>query len=196
MSVSVTPSHQALAAIVDLHNLLGEKEEAAEAISNVMSYHRPDPEAAKKALALHGHRHPSGEASAELALFMANHGIDPAEALKEAEKAYVTYKNIRVEDTLAWCHYKSGDYRKARLMIERAMRWKTQDPSLYFHRGMIYAALKDNAKAVSYLRNALALNPAFDPIDAPLAQEKIDSIEAARKKKGERKTKSQDAADE
>ncbi len=48
---------------------------------------------------------------------------------------------------------------------------------------MIYAALEDNSKAVSYLSKALALNPAFDPFDAPIARETIDSIEASRTRK-------------
>ncbi len=129
-SVSVTPSHQALSAIVDLHNLLGEKDQAALAIKDVVSFHRRDPEKSEDALSPHGHPHPLGAASAELADFMVDHNVDLPEALKEAEKAYETYKNIRVEDTIAWCQYKLKNYRNARLMIERAMRWKTQDPSL------------------------------------------------------------------
>jgi hypothetical protein len=40
---------------------------------------------------------------------------------------------------------------------------------MFFHAGMIYAKLGDRATAQRHLAHALTLNPAFSPIDAPIA---------------------------
>lgn len=175
-SISITPTHQPLAALVDLYHLKGDTEAEKKATANVISYHRPDPAKIAEDIASHGHIHPIGQASAELALFLADHDMDLSDALKEAEKAYETYKNIRVEDTLAWALYKAGEYKRARLMIERALKWNTREPSLFYHRGMIYLKLGDSKKAADDLDEALALNPRFDPIHAELATKALAEI--------------------
>ena len=177
-SIAITPTHQPLAALVDLYHLKGDGDAKKRAYEEVIQYHRPDPAKIASTIAQFGHFHPIEQASAELAMFLAEHGSDPDEAVKEAEKAYETYKNIRVEDALAWCYYRKGDYKKARLLIERALKWKTREPSLYYHRGMIHMKLGDTAKAADDLKEALALNPIFDPIHADLATKALAEISA------------------
>ncbi len=174
-SVAASPTHQALSALVDLYAVT-ESPKREEAIKNVIAYHRPDPNKQEGGVLPHGHYHQNGQASAEFALFLADNDIDAAEGLKEAQKAYETYKNIRVADALAWCLYKTGDFRKARLMMERAMKWNTQDPELFFHCGMIHLKLGDRIKAEKFLEQAISLNPNFDPIDADTALEALDSL--------------------
>jgi tetratricopeptide (TPR) repeat protein len=115
-------------------------------------------------------------------MFLANHDRDLETALSEAETTYKTFRNIKVEDTLAWCYYKLGNFKKARLMIERAMKFHTPDPHMYFHRGMIYLKLGDAATAAAHLKTALSLNPDFHPVDAPLAKEALAGIDAVQKK--------------
>lgn len=184
-SVSITPTHEALAALVDLYVLEGNEEKSEQAFENMTGYHRPDPAKVAGDTSIHGHFHPSGQASAEYAMFLAKHDRDLEEALKEAEKAYEIYKNINVEDTLAWCHYKLADYTSARRMIERATKWNTSEPGLYFHRGMIYAKLGESRKAAVDLNQALALNPEFDPLDADLARRTLEEITPKAVKKAE-----------
>ena len=146
------------------------------AFLSVIQFHDPNPNKSHEAIAAHGHLHASGHGNAELAMFLAKHDRELKVALKEAEKAYETYKNIRTEEALAWCHYKLGNHKEARRMIVRATKWNTSEPSLFFHRGMIDAKLGENATAIADLNGALSLNPNFDPLDADLAKRTLREI--------------------
>ncbi|MBC7980418.1 MAG: tetratricopeptide repeat protein [Armatimonadetes bacterium] len=175
-SVAITPNHQSLAALVDLYKLTGNTTEENKAVEKLIAFHSPADEGAATENPAHGHIHTDGQASAELAMFFADHDQNLEKAVKDAEKAYETYKNIKVEDTLAWCYYKTGDYKKARRFTERAMKWNTKDPAMYYHRGMIHHKLGDKARAREYLNQALALNPRFDPIQAAIASQTLEEI--------------------
>lgn len=175
-SISITPSHPSLAALVDLYKVKGDEAKMEKAFLSVVHFHDPDPNKSHEDIAAHGHLHPSGQGNAELAMFLAKHDRELRVALKEAEQAYETYKNIRTEEALAWCHYKLGNHKAARLMILRATKWNTREPSLFFHRGMIYAKLGENEKAIADLNEALYLNPNFDPLDADLARRTLAEI--------------------
>ena len=50
---------------------------------------------------------------------------------------------------------------------------------MLFHAGMIAAALGDDANAVSLLEQALAINPHFSPLHAPIAHAKLESLSPA-----------------
>lgn len=171
-SVAVTPMHESMAALVKLHGLTGAKEEQLAWTRRVMRFHRDS----------HGHDHgtesPHGPGNAQLAKFMADHGLDPADAVHEAEHAYESFPNIGAADALAWCYYKDRRYEEAARMIRFALKWNTPDPSIHFHAGMIHAAGGDRDKARSYLRSALAMNPDFDPVDADQARAMLDRLAA------------------
>ena len=77
--------------------------------------------------------------------------------------------NVFVADTLAWAYYKRGRYTDARRLAAKALAHRTPDASFLFHAGMIHAKLGDRVTAQRQLAQALSLNPAFDPIDAPIA---------------------------
>src|SRR5262249_29357651 len=62
-----------------------------------------------------------------------------------------------------------GRYADARRLAAKALAHHTPDASLLFHAGMIHARLGDRATAQRQLAQALSLNPAFDPIDGPVA---------------------------
>jgi Flp pilus assembly protein TadD len=76
---------------------------------------------------------------------------------------------VFVADALAWTYYKNGRYSDARRVVAKALAQRTPDASLLFHAGMIHAKLGDRVTAQRQLAQALSLNPAFDPIDAPIA---------------------------
>lgn len=177
-SVKITPNHQALRALVGIYGLR-EKPKKEDAFARVVALHRPDPARKAEMVATHGHFHDASQGSADFALFLAEHDKDLKAALEEAMRVYETYKNIKVEDSIAWCHYKLGDYGKARLMIERAMKWNTPDPGMLFHRGMIHYKLGDAKAASAYLNQAIGLNPAFDPVDSAVAKATLSELEGA-----------------
>lgn len=110
----------------------------------------------------------------ELALFEANHG-DPGQAVRLAKAAYDSRPSIYAADTLAWTLYKNGDPEAGWLYSQEALRLGTQDATLHFHAGMIAHQLGRMADAEAHLSQALAFNPTFSILDAPLAQQILHS---------------------
>lgn len=106
----------------------------------------------------------------ELALFEADHGT-PAEALRYARSAFrVRPDAVLVGDAYAWALHVNGRDREALLQARRAVRLGTRLPVLRYHLGVIEAATGDRVAARRDLRAALALNPAFNPLQAPAAR--------------------------
>ena len=110
----------------------------------------------------------------ELALFEANHG-DPDQAVRLATAAYDIRPSIYTADTLAWALYKNGNPKAAWPYSQEALRLGTQDAILHFHAGMIAHQLGQSSAAQKQLTQALALNPTFSLLDAPLAQQLLQS---------------------
>lgn len=191
-SVEITPSHVALAALVDLHRVNGDDAEVKKWSEKVFAYHAQhdlDHDGSHEHQDhKHEHHHKTVEASAERAMFLAEHGGDIKQATTEAETVYQTFKNIRVEETLAWCYYKAGDFKKARLMIERAMKWGTSDAGLMFRAGMIYHGSGDQVKSRDMLAKAISLNPKFHPIHAKTATETLKALSVSAPKKTDTST--------
>lgn len=96
----------------------------------------------------------------ELALFNANHG-DKALAEQQARAVYERRPTIHAADTLAWALYQNGKFDEAKSYSEKALQLGTRDAILYFHAGMIAAALEETEAAREYLQQALAINPYF-----------------------------------
>lgn len=106
----------------------------------------------------------------ELALFNADHGADPAQALAQAQAAYQERPSIYAADALAWALYRHGDYVAAQRAIDEALHLGTRDALLHFHAGMIANARGDRALARQHLTQALAINPYFSVRYAPQAR--------------------------
>jgi tetratricopeptide (TPR) repeat protein len=111
---------------------------------------------------------------AELALFEADHG-DPAAALAAARSVAAVQRSVTVEDVLAWALFKSGHPAAALSASDRALALGTQDATMLFHRGAIESALGRNAAAHSDLTRALAINPRFSPLHAPVARRLLET---------------------
>lgn len=114
----------------------------------------------------------------ELALFLADQGADPAQALAQAQAAYATRPSIYAADALAWALYRQGDYAAAWHYSQEALRLGTRDAGLHFHAGMIADALGDTAAARTHLARALAINPHFSIRAAPEAQARLAALHA------------------
>jgi tetratricopeptide (TPR) repeat protein len=106
----------------------------------------------------------------QLALFYADHDRQLPEALRLARQEAAGRGDIYTDDALAWALHKNGRSAEAKRAIERALRLGTRDAALHYHAGMIAAALGRRAAAARHLRRALAITPAFDLRQAPLAR--------------------------
>jgi tetratricopeptide (TPR) repeat protein len=112
----------------------------------------------------------------ELALFEADHG-SPVEALKYASAAYrARPQSVLVEDAYAWALHRAGRSAEALPMAVRAQRLGTRLPVLRYHLGVIAAAAGQPSMARRALTDALALSPAFNPLQAPAARRLLRTL--------------------
>lgn len=112
----------------------------------------------------------------ELALFEADHGT-PAAAVASAEKAYAKRPDaIFTQDAYAWALHAAGRSREALPIAQASTRLGLRSPALYYRLGTVAAAAGDTATARAALTKALALNPAFSPLHAPMARALLDSL--------------------
>jgi len=106
----------------------------------------------------------------ETALFRADHGIRLRETLDLARLARTERPSIDGDDVLAWTLERNGHCGEALRYSKLALRLWTKDALKLFHRGMIERCLGHTADGNRFLRRALALNPHFSLIWAPVAQ--------------------------
>lgn len=114
----------------------------------------------------------------ELALFNADHGVDPAQTVAQARAAYARRSSIYAADVLAWALFQQGKYDEAWQYAQEALRLGTRDAALHFHAGMIAYKLGDVVKARQQLEQALAINPAFSIRYAPQTRELLRTLGA------------------
>ena len=113
------------------------------------------------------------ETDLETALFDVDHGIRLPKALALARKARAERPSIDGDDVLAWALYRNGRCSEALPYAQRALRLGTRDALKLFHRGMVQRCLGNHAAATTDLRRALALNPHFSILWAPVARKAL-----------------------
>jgi len=106
----------------------------------------------------------------EIALFQVDHGIALRHALDRARLARAERPSIDGDDVLAWALARNGRCAAALPHSRAALGLGTQDALKFFHRGMIERCLGHAAAARTWLRRALALNPHFSLLWAPVAR--------------------------
>jgi tetratricopeptide (TPR) repeat protein len=111
-----------------------------------------------------------------MALYFANHNIRLDEALAYAEAELTTRQDIYAYDTLGWVLYRLGRYEEARAAADKALALGTTDAMLFYHAGMIDAALGNRPGAEANLRRALDLNPHFDLLQAEAARVALETL--------------------
>jgi tetratricopeptide (TPR) repeat protein len=109
----------------------------------------------------------------ETALFRIDHGIRVRQALALARLAQRERPSIDGDDVLAWALARNGRCGEALGYSERALRLGTRDALKLFHRGMVERCLGHRSAARSWLSRALALNPHFSLLWAPVAREAL-----------------------
>lgn len=105
-----------------------------------------------------------------LVAYWTDHDKNLDEALALARKERARRKDIYTCDTLAWALYKKGMHEEAKAASDEALRLGTRDPRVLYHAGMIAYALGDRARGAEQLKQALALNPSFDVLQADAAR--------------------------
>jgi tetratricopeptide (TPR) repeat protein len=111
----------------------------------------------------------------DIALFDADHGIGLPHALALARRGRAERPSIVGDDILGWALARNGECRAALPWSERSLRLGTKDAVKLFHRGYVAACLGDRAGARSWYRRALALNPHFSLLWAPVARKGASS---------------------
>jgi len=106
----------------------------------------------------------------EIALFDVDHGIRLRHALGLARLGERARPSIDGDDVLAWALARNGHCGSALSYSKSALRLGTQDALKFFHRGMIERCLGHGAEAQTWFRRALALNPHFSILWAPVAR--------------------------
>jgi tetratricopeptide (TPR) repeat protein len=96
--------------------------------------------------------------------YYADHDLDHQAALDLAAGEFKIRHDIYGHDALAWALYRDGKPDAALPHILSALHFNTTDARLYFHAGMVYAALGRNHRARAMLARALAINPHFQPV--------------------------------
>ena len=110
-----------------------------------------------------------------MALFFADHDRNVVEAMRLAEQDKLT-RNVLSADTLAWVYFKNGQIDKAIPAIKLALSRNTPDSSIHYHAGMIALQSDDIESAMRHLQIALAMNPKFSLLQAPLARAGLQRI--------------------
>jgi tetratricopeptide (TPR) repeat protein len=156
------PSQQAYAGLGDLLTAQGKSEEAEKMYLKVEELHATH---VQKGIHDHGF----------MAKFLADHDRNLVEALRMAEEHKLS-KNVHEADTLAWVYYKNGMFPQAILAMKKALAHNTPDPEIHYHAGMIASAHGDVTSAKKHLEQALAMNPNFSLIQAPLAVKVLQNL--------------------
>ncbi|HEX8294370.1 MAG TPA: tetratricopeptide repeat protein [Pyrinomonadaceae bacterium] len=153
------PSADTALALGDLHARLGR---AGEAARHYATFESLEPENAAAENDMH-----------HLVAYWTDHDKNLDEALALARKERERRKDVYTCDTLAWALYKKGLHAEAKAASDEALRLGTRDPRLLYHAGMIAYALGESGRGADYLRQALAINPAFDVLQADVARAKL-----------------------
>ena len=99
-------------------------------------------------------------------LMLLDRGREVPTVLARAQREIEARRDVYGWDLLAWALYQSGRPSEAREKMRHALALGTRDASLFFHAGMIEAALGRRAEARRYLDTALAINPHWHPFPA------------------------------
>jgi tetratricopeptide (TPR) repeat protein len=159
--VAAVPQPEYLAALGDLYRLQGDGEAAREQFETV------------EFIAELG----AGAYDRQFTRFLLDHDLRLADALVFAQRDVEQRQDIYAYDTLAWALYKNGRYAEAAVAAETAMSRGTRDAVLYYHAGMIRLALDDEEGARTMLETALELDATFDPMQAGIARDTLQTLD-------------------
>lgn len=111
--------------------------------------------------------------------YAAQHG-EKAAALRYARAEWRVRRHALVADALAWALHLNGQDREALTYARKATALGWRNAEFSYHLGMIERSLGMDAAARRDLGAALATNPYFSPIHAPLARQALQALGGAR----------------
>ncbi|WP_282203525.1 tetratricopeptide repeat protein [Kitasatospora fiedleri] len=161
-AAAAVPLPQYLLELGELHESLGHPEQAAE------QYRLLRAEADLAA---------AGGVVDDLTLgqFEADHG-DPATAVRLLRAEWDRRHHVLVADALAWALHRTGADREALGYADLALAHGWHNALFHYHRGEIERALGRTDQARTDLAGALATDPRFDPLQAPLARSDLAAL--------------------
>ncbi|BCJ48313.1 hypothetical protein GCM10010168_77610 [Actinoplanes ianthinogenes] len=122
-------------------------------------------------------------------LFTANGGTDglataalalaqgrPSDAVTAARAEWTRRRHPDVADTLAWALHQDGKDKEAFRYAQRALAGGARPAVYAYHLGMIQLGLGRPAEARTELARALATNPYFSPVEAPIARRALAAL--------------------
>ncbi|MCC6629317.1 MAG: tetratricopeptide repeat protein [Chloroflexi bacterium] len=112
----------------------------------------------------------------DLARFDVDRGRNLPDAISRVRTALAERPTIGAAGILAWGLYQAGQFDEASVASQQALRLGTRDARHHYQAGMIAQARGDYATAIQHLEQALAINPAFSPLDAPRARQELAAL--------------------
>ncbi len=110
------------------------------------------------------------------AQFEADHG-EPAKALEHAKAEWGRRHSVLVADALAWALHQNGRDREALRYAKFANHLGWRNAGFVYHQAMIEASLGQRETARAGLARALKINPAFNPLQVPIARRTLARLE-------------------
>ncbi|HKG95510.1 MAG TPA: tetratricopeptide repeat protein [Gemmatimonadaceae bacterium] len=165
-----------LGLVSDAHAALGHAEEASEYARAMEVAVLQQPGAFHRAwsLFLLDHAGPRGAGGGVVAAVLA-----------KAEQEIVGRRDVYGYDLLAWALHHAGRDAEAREAMGHALALGTRDAALYYHAGVIAAALGDAPAARRDLSRALEINPRFHHTQPARARAMLDSLDALAVRQGD-----------
>jgi len=115
----------------------------------------------------------------QISLFDLDHG-DATTAVSDRLKAAATVRpDAPGLDLVGWAAYRLGDLATARRESDRALATGSIDARILYHAGAIRIAAGDAAGGHAFVRRALALGPALDPLDRAGAEDLVQGLPPA-----------------
>ncbi|MFH9609309.1 tetratricopeptide repeat protein [Streptomyces sp. NPDC017448] len=114
--------------------------------------------------------------SLPLARFEADHG-DPDAAVELLRARWRgQHRSAAVADALGWALHRAGSSEEGLEYAQRAADTGVRNASYAYHLGVIQRELGRYGPARRNLEQAVRTNPAFSPLDAPLAREALEEL--------------------
>ncbi|MFD8749498.1 tetratricopeptide repeat protein [Kitasatospora sp. NPDC059577] len=110
-----------------------------------------------------------------LGQYQADHG-DPAEAVRLLRSEWARRQNVLVADALSWALHRIGADTEALTLARQAQAHGWHNALFGYHLGEIEHALGHTDDARTHLTEALTTDPAFNPLQAPLARATLDTL--------------------
>ena len=96
-------------------------------------------------------------ANRELVFYYVNHANKPAEGLRIAKLELARRQDIFTREAYAWALQANGEFKEARIEMEKVLAVGIRDPLFFYHAGVVAQKNDDHEQAQKYLQESLKL---------------------------------------